>query len=136
MGMIPELSAACEINDRMRSNRLQAAADAVARRNLWLRASAKGASRAQIVEACGVSPSVLEAELRKAREETTDPKLKKPRGPARGLTLGTYWCPEPGCARHKNGDAGPYESAQALGMHRMRAHGHRANGHTIAATAS
>lgn len=133
MSTIPELAAACEINDRMRSRRLEATEDAKSRRALWLRAVAKGATRSQIIEHCGVSPSVLESELRKARDETTDPKLKVSKGPNRGATPGRYPCPEAGCEHAEGGTGKPFGSAQGLGMHRMRVHGHRVGGKLAAA---
>lgn len=125
MGTIPELDEACAINDRIASEKQSTLADEKDRRGLWLRAVAKGATRVQIQERCGVPKALLESELKKARSETDDPALAKIGTAKGGLTEGEYWCPETGCIRAVGDGNEPLQSAQALGMHRMAAHGYR-----------
>lgn len=125
MSKIPELAAACTIHARLNRRKETCTADERERRALWLRAVAKGATRTQIQEQCDVQPSLLLAELRKARAETDDPELQSVRLSHGGLTLGEYWCPETGCDRSEVNGNEPFASAQAVGMHRVKAHNYR-----------
>lgn len=122
---IPELTRACKLHDRILQAESSTEADEKARRALWLRAVAKGATWQQITDQCGVSEHLVGRELAKARKEATDPALKTTRLGHGGLKLGDYWCPESGCERaEKNGNE-PFASAQAAGLHRVKKHGYR-----------
>lgn len=113
---IPELSAACRLRTRVENKRAATDEDERAYRALLLQAVAKGATRAAIQASCGIKQSALESEIRKARQETDDPELRKVRLPHRGLTLGDYACPT--CKKH-------FESSQARAMHQVKMHGYR-----------
>lgn len=113
---IPELSQACKLRTKVENKRAATDDDERAYRALLLQAVAKGATRAAIQASCGIKQSALESEIRKARQETDDPELKKVRLPHRGLTLGDYPCPT--CGQH-------FDSAQAAAMHRVKMHNYR-----------
>lgn len=113
---IPELSAACRLRTKVENKRAATDEDEKKYRALLLQAVAAGATRAQIQASCGIKQSALESEIRKARQETDDPKLRKVRLPHRGLTLGDYPCPT--CGQH-------FDSAQATAMHRVKLHDYR-----------
>lgn len=122
MTAIPELAEACELQATVADRKQSTADDERAYRALLLRAVAKGATRAEIQQSCSFTRSRLEAEIRKARAETTDPKLRKVGLPARGLTLGEYFCPTAGCDRAEGNGNEPFTSAQARALHRVQAH--------------
>lgn len=114
---IPELSAACRLRTKVENKRAATDEDEKKYWTLLLQAVAAGATRAQIQASCGIKQSALESEIRKARQETDDPKLRKVRLPHRGLTLGSYQCPD--C------DHEAFPSAQALALHRIKLHDYR-----------
>lgn len=131
---IPELAQACRLHDRVEARRHSTAQDERDYRALLLKAVQAGATREQIMTSCAVSQSFLDAELKKARAETTDPTLKKARLPHRGLTLGEYWCPEKGCARAKGNGNEPLASAQARALHRVKMHNYRLGAKALTAS--
>lgn len=125
MTAIPELVEACQRASSASEHRdaqEQAERDA---RALLLQAVSKGATRAQIQESCEWGRSRLEAELKKARAETDDPKLKTVRLPHRGVTVRDCWCPEKGCPRAQANGNEPFPTPQALGLHRVVVHDYR-----------
>lgn len=127
MTAIPELVEACELHSLVVERRSSTAQDERDYRALLLRAVMKGATREQIETSCGITKPFLDAELKKARNETKDPKLRKMKIPNNfgGLTKGEYWCPEPGCPRAQLNGNEPLGSAQALALHRVKAHAYR-----------
>lgn len=131
MTAIPELVEACALHNRLEHERLEAdqvlsdSPEAKLRRSLWLAALAKGTTRAQIRNQCGVDARTLEAELTRARIEAGEDDPTAKRGQRGGLTLGIYWCPEDDCPHAENDGNEPFASAQALSMHRVKAHDYR-----------
>lgn len=123
--MIPELAQACRLRARAEKNRTASQEEEKQWRALLLRAVAKGATRAEVQASCGIPHWVLNKELKKARAETTDPKLKLVGPPNHGLTLGEYWCTTKGCGRSEGNGNDPLTSAQALALHQLQAHGRR-----------
>lgn len=119
----PELAQACRLAARIKNRKTATITEEKEWRRLLLVAVSKGATRVIIQEHCGINRSILETEIRKARQETDDPELAKCRLTNGGLTLGEYWCDVAGCDRAKRNGNVPFASAQAKGMHAMRAHG-------------
>lgn len=134
MTKISELSQACKLHQRLLDREEHTEQLERDCRALWLRATAKGATRTAIMESCGITQSFLEGELRKARAETDDPELAKTRTAKGGLTLGEYWCEGyPGCPRAKGNGNIPLQSAQALGMHKVASHGFKLGANVLTA---
>lgn len=135
MSKIPELAAACKLHDRIARTRGSVEGDERERRALWLQAVAKGATRTQIQEQCGVPSALLVKELRKAQAETDDPVLKAAKLSAQGgAWMGEFYCPESGCDRSKRNGNEPFTSKQGLSMHRVKAHGYRLGKKALTAT--
>lgn len=118
------LKEACKLRNRVESKRAATDEDEKKYRQLLLQAVAAGATRAQIQASCGIKQSALESEIRKARQETDDPKLRKVRLPHRGLTLGDYPCPT--CGQH-------FDSSQATALHRVKMHDYRIGANRLTA---
>lgn len=121
----PELAQACRLHRKIASHDAATEAERRACRALWLQATSKGATWAAILASCDITPSELNAELKKARRETDDPALRKDRGLHRGLSLGVFFCPERGCNRAQGNGNEPFDSSQAMALHRQKAHGYR-----------
>lgn len=121
---LPELSTACQLHSALAAHKAATETEERAWRASLLRAVAAGATRVQIQTSCNMKPNEVESALRQARAETDDPELAKTRTAKGGLTLGEYWCPEKGCPRSQGNGNEPLASAQALGLHRQKAHGY------------
>jgi hypothetical protein len=73
---VPELDEACDLGRRIHLNGEQTLAWARRRRALWLVANRKGLTYGAIADACGVSEAFVTKEIRTARAETRDRKLR------------------------------------------------------------